>query len=889
MCGKMEPSKSYDPKKVEEKWYAFWLQNGLFRADADSSRIPFSMVIPPPNITGALHIGHAFNNTLQDIVVRWKRMQGYDTLWLPGTDHAGITTQNVVEKHLAKKGLHRSDLGREEFEKEVWRWKEKSEKVIILQLQKLGASLDWSRKRFTLDEGLSRAVRQVFVELYKDGLIYRDKYIVNWCPRCKTAISDLEVDHVEVPGKLYYIKYPIKGTDRYVVIATTRPETMLGDTALAVHPDDERFAWLDGKKAILPLVGRELHIIKDTYVNREFGTGIMKVTPAHDPLDFQAGMRHNLSQIIIFDEEGMMNENAGKFKDLDRYRCREEVVEELKEKGFLLKIEDYRHAVGHCDRCRTVTEPYLSTQWFVKIKPLAQKALEVVNKGKIKFIPSSWTKTYYEWMTNIHDWCISRQLWWGHRIPVWHCSDCQEIIVEVEEPKQCRNCGNSRIYQDEDVLDTWFSSALWPFSTLGWPEKTKDLERYYPTTMLITGFDILFFWVARMIMMGTKFIKEVPFYTVYFNGLIRDEHGDKMSKSKGNVIDLLEVIEKYGADAVRFTLAVMASPGVDIPLSESRMSGYRAFTNKLWNASRFVMLNISPQEKLVPYRRSELTLVERWIKSRLNTVAKEVNQNLEKFRFHETSHTLYHFIWHEFCDWYIEMVKPYLSPQSPNERRREVAKTVLIETLEELLRLTHPFMPFITEEIWQKLPHNGLSIATAEYPTHKPEAYDEEAEHKLGVLMELVTKVRNIRAEMNISPSQLIQLYLGIKDDQIRRFIEEHKVHIINLARVSSLTIENVLPSKEGCARGVVPNIEIAIPLIGLIDFKLERLRLQREIAKVDDELVTLRKKLSHKEFLTKAPPEVVAKNKERCRILEERLAKLIESSKVLSDFKKDE
>ena len=487
----MELSKSYDPKKVEEKWYAYWLENSLFQADANSARKPFSIVIPPPNVTGALHIGHALNNTLQDIIVRWKRMQGYDTLWLPGTDHAGITTQNVVEKHLATKDLHRSNLGREEFEKEVWRWKEKSEKVIIHQLQKLGASLDWSRKRFTLDEGLSRAVRRVFVELYKEGLIYRDKYIVNWCPRCKSAISDLEVDHVDMPGKLYYIKYPIIGTDKYVVIATTRPETMLGDTALAVHPKDKGFAWLDGKKALLPLVSREIPIIKDTYVDREFGTGIMKVTPAHDPLDFQAGLRHNLPQILVFDEEGRMNENAGKFKGLDRYHCREELVKELKEKGYLLKMEDYRHSVGHCDRCRTVVEPYLSTQWFVRIKPLAEEALEVVKKGKIKFIPSSWTKTYYEWMTNIHDWCISRQLWWGHRIPVWHCSDCKEIIVEVEEPKQCNKCSSSRIYQDEDVLDTWFSSALWPFSTLGWPEKTRDLERYYPTTLLITGFDIL--------------------------------------------------------------------------------------------------------------------------------------------------------------------------------------------------------------------------------------------------------------------------------------------------------------------------------------------------------------------------------------------------------------
>jgi len=885
----MELSKSYDPKKVEEKWYAFWLERDFFRADADSSREPFSMVIPPPNVTGALHIGHALNNTLQDIIVRCKRMQGYDTLWLPGTDHAGITTQNVVEKHLAKKGLHRNDLGRKEFEKEVWRWKEKSEKVIIRQLKKLGASLDWSRKRFTLDEGLSRAVRQVFVKLYKESLIYRDKYIVNWCPRCKSAISDLEVDHVEVPGKLYFIKYPIKGTDKYVVIATTRPETMLGDTALAVHPDDERFAWLDGKKAILPLVDRELPIIKDTYVDREFGTSIMKVTPAHDPLDFQAGLRHHLPQIIIFDEEGRMNENAGKFKGLDRYQCREEIVKELKEKGFLLKMEDYRHAVGHCDRCRTVVEPYLSTQWFVKIKPLARQALEVVKKGKIEFIPSSWTKTYYEWLTNIHDWCISRQLWWGHRIPAWYCADCQEMTVEVEEPKRCSCCDSTHIYQDEDVLDTWFSSALWPFSTLGWPEKTRDLERYYPTSLLITGFDILFFWVARMIMMGTKFIKEVPFHTVYFNGLIRDEHGDKMSKSKGNVIDLLEVIEKYGADAVRFTLAAMASPGVDIPLSEGRMIGYRAFTNKLWNAYRFVMLNISPQEKMVSYHRSELTLIDRWIKSRLNTVVKEVNQNLEKFRFHEASNTLYHFIWHEFCDWYIEMVKPYLSPHHSDERRREIAKTLLMDILEELLRLTHPFMPFITEEIWQKLPHKGLSIAIAEYPTYKPESYDEEAEKKLGALMELITKVRNIRAEMNIPPSQLIDLYLGIEDNSLKELIKEHKVHIINLARVKSMTIVPALSPMDRCARGVVSHIEIAIPLAGLIDFGVERQRLQKEIAKLNGELTALRRKLSHKEFLTKAPPEVVAKNKERCRSLEERLAKLREGSRVLSDHEKDE
>ena len=754
--------KSYDPSAVEEKWCSFWEQGKFFVADVHSSRPPYVIVIPPPNVTGSLHMGHMLVYTLHDIVVRWRRMQGFNTLWLPGTDHAGIATQNVVERQLASEGKTRHDLGREAFEKRVWARKEESGNTILRQLRQLGGSCDWTRERFTLDEGLSRAVREVFVRLYEEGLIYRGKRLINWCVRCRTALSDLEVKAEPMQGKLYYIRYPVKGSTQFITVATTRPETMLGDTAVAMNPSDQRYQHLVGKTLLLPLLDREIPLLSDAFVDSEFGTGLVKVTPAHDPNDFEMGQRHNLDMISVMDEDGRMTEAAGPFKGMDRFQCRREVVKALEAAGLLENVVDHAHNVGHCERCKTVVEPLLSTQWFVKMKPLAEPAIRVVEEGRIRFVPDNWAKTYFEWMRNIKDWCISRQLWWGHRIPAWYCDRCGEINVARETPAYCRKCKHTQLTQETDVLDTWFSSGLWPFSSLGWPEQTEDLQKFYPTSALITSYDIIFFWVARMIMLGMKFMGDVPFRIVYFNSLVRDAEGQKMSKSKGNVIDPLEVMEQYGTDAVRFTLAIMAAPGTDISLSQEKMLSYRAFANKIWNATRFVLLNLenrqSPiqseldaavaQEQFLT-RKNDLSLVDRWILSRLNDVTRETNESLEAFRFHEASHRLYHFFWHELCDWYIELIKPQVIDRETNEGH-SLSFSVLIFVFSQALKLLHPFMPFITEELWQKLPHKGPSIAIQDFPRSQREFIDASIERQVDILEEVIIKIRNVRAEMNI-------------------------------------------------------------------------------------------------------------------------------------------
>jgi valyl-tRNA synthetase len=883
MIGEKELDKSYDPKKVEHKWYDFWMEKGYFKADVESDRECFVIVIPPPNVTGKLHVGHALNNTLQDVIIRWRRMQGYDTLWLPGLDHGGIVTQTVLERDLASQGLSRHVLGRKEFEKRIWEWKEKSGEAIINQLKRLGCSCDWSRQRFTIDDKLSKAVRQVFVTLYHEGLIYRDKYIVNWCPRCRTALSDLEVEYQEIDGYLYYIRYPFKDEKGHIVVATTRPETILGDTAVAVNPKDKRYKKQVGKILLLPVIKRELPLIEDEIVDSDFGTGAVKVTPAHDPNDFLLGRKHTLEEIQVIDEDGRMNQQAGPYNKLDRFVCREKIVKDLKEAGFLEKIEEYSHSVGHCYRCQTIVEPYLSIQWFVKIKPLAEPAIKAVEKGKIKFYPPLWTKTYFEWMYNIRDWCISRQLWWGHRIPAWYCDDCEELTIAMEEPESCSHCQSSRIKQVPDVLDTWFSSALWPFSTLGWPEETKDLKRYYPTNVLVTGFDILFFWVARMIMMGLKFMGEVPFSQVYLNPLIRDEKGRKMSKSMGNIIDPLEMMNSYGTDAMRFTLTLMTVPGTDLPLSPKRMLGYRHFINKLWNAARFVLLRIADNQGRVSYRREELDLVSRWIKSRLSRIAKTVNSTLENFEFQETANQLYHFVWHEFCDWYLEMIKPVLMNTETTSSECLITQTVLIESLDTILRLLHPIIPYVTEELWQKLPGHGASIMIASFPEFKAEDIDEDAEDKVKVLMDLISKIRNIRSEMGIAPKKLIPLYLHIKEEEKKTIILNNVIHIKNLAAVKELNISNNLPQGEIYAKGIAENIEISIPLKELIDIDSERNRLRKEIAAVENELQKVIRKLNNQEFISNAPAEVVDKNREREENLTVKLETLKQSLENLS------
>ena len=866
---KVELSKIYNFQEVESHWYDFWESRGYFRADAASGKPAFVIVMPPPNVTGSLHMGHMLNNTVHDVIVRRKRMQGFNTLWLPGTDHAGIATQNVVERQLREEGLSRHDLGREKFVERVWEWKREYGDLITKQIRRIGASCDWSRERFTLDEGLSRAVREVFVRLYEEGLIYRGKRLINWCPRCHTALSDLEVQHDAVEGKLYQIRYPIKDSDgEFIEVATTRPETMLGDTGVAVHPEDERYAHLKGKSATLPLIGRDLPFIQDEFVEREFGTGVVKVTPAHDPNDFDMGNRHGLEQVSVIDGEGIITPEGGAYAGLDRFEARKRVLEDLEAQGLLVKVDAHTHNVGHCSRCKTIVEPLLSIQWFVQIAPLAREATRAVEEGDTRFVPSNWAKTYFEWMYNIRDWCISRQLWWGHRIPAWYCEDCGEVMVVRTDPITCPNCGSGKLRQDEDVLDTWFSSALWPFSTMGWPEETPDLKAFYPTSLLVTGFDIIFFWVARMMMAGTKFVGDVPFREVYITGLVRDVDRQKLSKSKGNVGDPLATCDEYGTDAVRFTLARLGAPGSDLVLSTDQLDGYRAFSTKVWNAARFMLGHVDDSDSLVTsdeLRGMDLPLADRWILSRFSHTVESVNAAMDRYFLHEAARGVYQFFWHEFCDWYLEMVK--LHPDR--------SKPVLIYVFESALRLLHPFMPFITEELWQRIPHRGESIVVAAYPEVAPDLVDDHAEAHALLIQEIVVKVRNIRAELHVEAKQFVPLRVATENPDVEGMLLEHQDYIHRLARVESLEVLPALSGERSAAQAVAAGIALEVPLAGVIDIEAERLRLEREMEKARKEIEGLERKLSNQNFIDRAPAEVVEENRRRLSDYRDQAAKL--------------
>jgi len=879
-----ELAKGYEPHDVEMRWYAEWEGKGYFHAAATSDRKPYSIVIPPPNVTGALHMGHALNNTLQDILCRWKRMQGYNVLWMPGTDHAGIATQNVVERQLAAEGKDRHDLGREEFIERVWKWKAESGGQIIGQLKRLGASCDWERERFTMDEGLSKAVRTVFVKLYEDGLIYRANRLINWCPRCHTALSDIEVEHEDKKGHLWHIRYPVTGQPgTCLVVATTRPETMLGDTAVAVHPEDERYKHLIGRKVTLPLIGREIPVVADEYVELEFGTGVVKITPAHDFNDFEVGLRHGLDRINVFDESGVVNAAGHQYEGLDRFAARTRIVAELEEAGLLEKIDDHAMSIGGCYRCKTVVEPYLSLQWYVKVAPLAERALDAVKTGKTRILPKQWENTYYDWMENIRDWCISRQIWWGHRIPAWFCDHCDNITVSMETPARCSQCGSDEIRQETDVLDTWFSSALWPFSTMGWPDQTAELKTFYPTACLVTGFDILFFWVARMMMMGLHFMDEVPFRDVYIHALVRDAQGQKMSKSKGNVIDPLTIIEQYGTDAFRFTLAAFAAQGRDIKLAEERIAGYRNFCNKVWNAARFTLMNLEGFDPDgIRFEELELSQADKWILHRLNETARAVDETLAGYRYNESAMALYQFTWSEFCDWYLELSKQDL--YNGTAERKQNARYVLWYTLENLLRLLHPFMPFITEEIWQALPGSKATptIMQADYPvacdrcSFPGEAADMER------VMEVIGGIRNIRGEMEVPPSKQIAVILSCDSAESLRLMRHNESYIISMARVSDLAIGQAIEQPQDASIQVAGDIQIYVPLKGLVDVAAEEERLLKEIGKIEKEIEMFSKKLESPAFVDRAPAEIVAKERQKLAevtgkklVLEESLEKI--------------
>ena len=861
-----ELTKVFEHKRVDSKSYAYSEKVGAFRADPSSGRPPFSMVLPPPNVTGWLHIGHALNQTLPDIIARWKRMQGYDVLWLPGTDHAGIATQNVVEKRLAADGKTRHDLGREAFEARVWQWVKESHRTITSQMRTLGSSVDWSRERFTLDKNLSRAVRRVFVALYQDGLIYRGNHLVSWCPRCRTALSDLEVVHKQTRGTLYYIRYPYVDGRGAVTVATTRPETMLGDTAVAVHPADDRYQNDCSRKVRLPVIGRELPFVTDELVDPEFGTGAVKVTPAHDPNDFVIGERHGLPQVSVIDEDGRMTPAAGHYAGQDRFVAREKIVAQLEAEGLLSAAEEHVHAVGHCQRCDTVVEPLVSTQWFVRVKPLAQPAIEAVEQGRTRFVPDNWTKTYYDWMTNIHDWCISRQLWWGHRIPAWYCDTCDRIIVAEEAPAACE-CGGP-LRQDTDVLDTWFSSGLWPFSTMGWPGRTTDLARYYPTSLMITGHDIIFFWVARMMMLGLKFTGDVPFTTVYITSLVRDEHGQKMAKMKGNVVDPVELIEDIGADAFRFTLAALASPGMDISLSRDRMRGYRQFINKIWNASRFVLMNIPTTLRRRPAvpPTGELGLIHRWILHRTSAVAGELDDSLERYRFDDAADRLYHFFWHEYADWYIELVKPELHQEGPSH---DQAIAVLLEVHDRVLRMLHPFAPFVTEEIWQALPQHpedgrsprgaGQTITLAAFPTRQPQWSDSEAMAVMNLLQEVITTIRTVRSEWRVPPPRTISAVVEGADATVEGILREHGTHVTRLSGLDTLAFAAEVDRCPDTVRRVVRGFQVHLSLAGIVDQAKETEHIKRDLAKLVKQRGALQARLANRAFVERADPDVVS------------------------------
>lgn len=877
--------KVYDPASVEKKWYEFWEKNRYFHAEPEPGKKPFSIVIPPPNITGKLHMGHALDNTLQDILIRWHRMMGDNTLWMPGYDHAGLATQIKVEEVLKKEeGKTRFDLGREEFVKRVWAWKEEYGDRIINQLKCLGISCDWERKRFTMDEGCSRAVRETFVSLFEKGLIYKGTRITNWCVNCHTALSDIEVEHEDTPGHLWYVRYPVVGEeDTYLTIATTRPETIPGDTAVAVNPEDERYAKLIGKTLRLPILNREIPVIADSYVDTKFGTGAVKITPSHDPNDYEMGLRHNLPEIVVIGKDGVMTEEAGPFAGLERYECRKQIVARLKEEGYLVKIEEHSHAVGHCQRCHNIVEPLVSTQWFVKMQPLVKAAVDCVTDGRTQFVPERFTKNYTGWMENIHDWCISRQIWWGHRIPVWYCDECGEMSASRTDLEKCPKCGSTHIHQDEDALDTWFSSALWPFSTMGWPDNTELLKQFYPTSVLVTGYDIIFFWVARMLIMGMEFMKEIPFEKVFIHGLVRDSQGRKMSKSLGNGIDPLEVIEKYGADTLRFMLITGNTPGNDMRFYWERVEGTRNFANKIWNASRFALMNMEGYDKdaeLAPY-----TLADKWILSRLQDTVKDVTGLLERFELGEAGRAIYDFIWSEVCDWYIEIAKPRLYNKEA-AAERATAQHVLATVLVSAMKLLHPYMPFITEEIYQCLPHEAESIMISKWPVADENLIDPEAERGMNAIMDSIKAIRNMRAEVNANPGKKIPAIMLVSED-LREVVAHNDSYIKLLGGIDNLELRPLNGEKpENAMAAVVTGIEVYLPLAGLIDVEKETQRLSKELAAMEKDLQRAGGKLNNAGFLAKAPEDVIAKERAKYEELSGKIEAVKKRMAYLAELK---
>ncbi|MCH5210899.1 MAG: valine--tRNA ligase [Oscillospiraceae bacterium] len=873
-------AKNYNPSEFEDRLYNEWVEKGYFHAEIDKDKKPFTIVIPPPNVTGQLHMGHALDETLQDILIRYKRMQGYSALWLPGTDHAGIATQAKVEAEIREKeGLSRYDLGREKFLERVWDWKKLYGDRIINQLKKIGSSCDWDRERFTMDEGLSKAVKEVFVNLYNKGLIYQGSRIINWCPHCITALSDVEVDHEEQAGHFWHIKYPIKDSDGYVIIATTRPETLLGDTAVAVNPEDERYKDLVGKMLVLPLVGREIPVIADEYVDKEFGTGCVKITPAHDPNDFEVGLRHNLEQIKVMNDDATINHLGGKYEGMDRYEARKAIVKDLEAEGLLVKVEDHSHNVGTCSRCGTTVEPIISKQWFVKMKPLAQPAIDAVKNKETVFVPDHFEKVYFHWLENIRDWCISRQLWWGHRIPAFYCDDCGEMIVTKDESPVCPKCGK-KMRQDSDTLDTWFSSALWPFSTLGWPDKTEDMEYFYPTSVLVTGYDIIPFWVMRMMFSGLEHTGKVPFKNVFIHGLVRDSQGRKMSKSLGNGIDPLEIVEQYGADALRFTLATGNAPGNDMRFYIERVEASRNFANKIWNASRFTLMNLDVTENKLPDAR-DLQLEDKWILSRYNKVVKVVTENLDKFELGIALSNLYDFIWENFCDWYIELVKPRLfDKENPTAK---TAQYVLTYVLSNTMKLLHPFMPFITEEIWQHLPHEGESIMISEWPEYDEALDFPQDEESMELIMQAISAIRNRRAEMNVPPSKKAKVIIVTDKHDV---FSKGTAFFEKLASASEAVVQSDKSGiSENAVNIVVPSAEIFLPLDELVDKTKELERLNAEKKKLEGEIKRVEGKLNNPGFVSKAPKKVVDEETAKGEKYKEMLEKVLESIKSMENI----
>ncbi len=881
-------STQYNPKEIEDKWYRFWEEKGVFHSIPDSSKKPYAIVIPPPNVTGVLHMGHALNNIIQDIVIRWRRMQGYNALWIPGTDHAGIATQNVVERELATKHTKREHLGRERFIEEVWKWKNQYGSTIINQLKKLGSSCDWARERFTMDEGLSAAVKETFVRLFERGLIYKGKYMINWCPRCCTALADDEVEHEEHEGHLWHIKYPFRDAAHlYIVVATTRPETMLGDVAVAVNPKDERYKDMIGEILTLPIVGREMPIVADDFVDSSFGTGAVKVTPAHDPNDFEMGKRHNLTPIVVMQENGVMNEHAGEYEGLDRFECRNALVEELKLKKYIEMVTPHKHSVGHCYRCHTVIEPYISDQWFVKMRPLADAAIQASGNKSVTFFPERWEKIYLSWLENVRDWCISRQIWWGHRIPAWYCQECNAITVSSNAPRNCSKCSSTTLKQDEDVLDTWFSSALWPFSTMGWPKETSELKYYYPTSTLVTDRGIIYFWVARMVMMGLEIMKDVPFSNVYIHGTILDEIGRKMSKSLGNGIDPLVMIDQYGADAVRFSITVLTTEGQDLKLSESKFEMGRNFTNKLWNAARFIMMNLKDEHpKEIKLEPADYQFEDRWILSRLNLTIMVCTASLEQFKFNDAAMHVYDFTWHSFCDWYLEIVKARLyEPVSPRDKK--VVQTVLAQVFDHILHLLHPFVPFITEELWHNLKGIVLenkidvrkdmsceSLARSVWPTIDKRYEDRIAEETMTILQNVIRAIRNIRSKMNIKEKQKLDALISISADGEYN-LQEHSGMLKRMANLERLEIGKNLAKPNNAASEVIGQIQAFVSLEGIIDPVAEKERQLKHLKQMEDHLAVVRRKLENKDFVARAPAHVVAMEQNREKELLEQIQKI--------------